>query len=230
MAYRSSGLEVAAGGTGVLTTTAYGVLCGGTTATGAFQNAGAGGSGQILVSGGAAALPSFVSAASSGAALKLISSQTASNSATISFTGLSAAGYLLVLTGVQPVTNTASLRMVVSSNNGSSYANTGYLGNTNYSAYNLATILNTNSTTFFPISGPVSSSGIYSSTFSILNINVGNGTIIGGNASWNDTTLVTAGVGYIGGIGPTGTNAIQFAFSSGNINSGVFSIYQYSVA
>lgn len=52
--------QVAKGGTGVATmTTAYGVVCAGTTATGALQNAGAGLTGQPLVSGGAAALPTY---------------------------------------------------------------------------------------------------------------------------------------------------------------------------
>ena len=50
---------VPGGGTGIATTTAYGVLCGGTSATGAFQNAGAGSSGQALMSNGVSALPSF---------------------------------------------------------------------------------------------------------------------------------------------------------------------------
>ena len=48
---------VVSGGTGLATlTTAYGVVCAGTTATGALQNAGAGSAGQIPVSGGASAL------------------------------------------------------------------------------------------------------------------------------------------------------------------------------
>lgn len=53
-------VTVAQGGTGVSTlTTAYGVVCAGTTAAGALQNAGAGTSGQYLQSNGASALPSF---------------------------------------------------------------------------------------------------------------------------------------------------------------------------
>lgn len=53
-------LTVGGGGTGVSTlTTAYGVVCAGTTATGALQNAGTGAAGEGLVSNGAAALPSF---------------------------------------------------------------------------------------------------------------------------------------------------------------------------
>ena len=54
MAYkRISPQPVVEGGTGIQTTTAYGVLCGGTTATGAFQNAGTGMAGQVLTSTGA---------------------------------------------------------------------------------------------------------------------------------------------------------------------------------
>jgi hypothetical protein len=52
-------VTVPLGGTGVATTTAYGVLCGGTTATGVFQNAGAGSATQVLTSNGAAALPTW---------------------------------------------------------------------------------------------------------------------------------------------------------------------------
>ncbi len=50
---------VSIGGTGVTSTTAYGVVCGGTTATAALQNAGAGTAGQWLLSAGASALPAF---------------------------------------------------------------------------------------------------------------------------------------------------------------------------
>lgn len=53
-------LVVADGGTGSSSQTAYAVLCGGTTATAAFQSvASVGTSGQVLTSNGAAALPSF---------------------------------------------------------------------------------------------------------------------------------------------------------------------------
>lgn len=48
------------GGTGVTSTTAYAVLCGGTTSTGSLQSiAGVGTSGQVLTSNGAGALPTF---------------------------------------------------------------------------------------------------------------------------------------------------------------------------
>lgn len=63
-------LPVSDGGTGTSSATAYAVLCGGTTSTGAHQSiAGVGTSGQVLTSNGAGALPTFqANAASTGAA------------------------------------------------------------------------------------------------------------------------------------------------------------------
>jgi len=61
-------LNVANGGTGLSTTTAYSVVFSGTTSTGAFQaSAGPGTTGHVLTSNGAGALPTFQAAASSGA-------------------------------------------------------------------------------------------------------------------------------------------------------------------
>lgn len=55
-------VPVADGGTGRTSATAYGVLCGGTTSTGAHQSiASVGTSGQLLTSNGASALPTFQS-------------------------------------------------------------------------------------------------------------------------------------------------------------------------
>jgi len=56
----NTAVTIPQGGTGLTTlTTAYGVVCAGTTATGSLQNAGAGTSGQYLKSNGASSLPSF---------------------------------------------------------------------------------------------------------------------------------------------------------------------------
>lgn len=55
-------LAVSQGGTGVTSTTAYAVLCGGTTSTGNLQSiASVGTAGQVLTSNGASALPTFQS-------------------------------------------------------------------------------------------------------------------------------------------------------------------------
>ncbi len=59
-----TGLPVAGGGTGVASTTAYAVLCGGTTSTGALQSvSGLGTSTYVLTSNGADALPTWQAAA-----------------------------------------------------------------------------------------------------------------------------------------------------------------------
>lgn len=59
-----SAVTVAQGGTGVTSTTAYAVLTGGTTSTGALQSvSGLGTSGQVLTSNGAGALPTWQNAA-----------------------------------------------------------------------------------------------------------------------------------------------------------------------
>lgn len=55
----NAAVTVAQGGTGIQTTTAYGVILGGTTATGAFQNAGAGTANQVLTSNGPSAVPTW---------------------------------------------------------------------------------------------------------------------------------------------------------------------------
>lgn len=58
---------VAGGGTGLTSATAYAVLCGGTTSTGALQSiAGVGTSGQVLTSNGAGALPTFQAGSGGG--------------------------------------------------------------------------------------------------------------------------------------------------------------------
>lgn len=61
---------VSQGGTGFSSTTPYGILAGGTTSTGAFQNLGTGTSGQMLVSAGASALAAWTTATGTGAPVK----------------------------------------------------------------------------------------------------------------------------------------------------------------
>lgn len=62
-----TGLPVAGGGTGAASFTAYAVICGGTTSTGALQSVAAlGASGTVLTSNGAASLPTFQTVSASG--------------------------------------------------------------------------------------------------------------------------------------------------------------------
>jgi len=65
--WNGSILTVPYGGTGNSSATAYALLCGGTTSTGAFQSVGSlGTSGQVLISQGAGALPTWTSLSSFG--------------------------------------------------------------------------------------------------------------------------------------------------------------------
>lgn len=69
-----TGLPVAGGGTGRATsTTAYGLIAAGTTATGAHQTLAAGATTEILVGGGASALPVWTTATGSGAPVRATS-------------------------------------------------------------------------------------------------------------------------------------------------------------
>jgi len=67
----TTALPVTKGGTALTSATAYAVLCGGTTSTGAFQSiASVGTSGHVLTSNGAGALPTF-QAAAGGTAIEI---------------------------------------------------------------------------------------------------------------------------------------------------------------
>lgn len=55
----TNNIVVANGGTGNTSTTAYSLICGGTTTTGAYQAVADVAAGQVLVSGGTGALPAF---------------------------------------------------------------------------------------------------------------------------------------------------------------------------
>lgn len=77
----SNPIEVAKGGTGVATLTAYAVICGGTTGTGAIQSiASVGSAGQVLTSNGAGALPTFQAAATTNTEFQQLSSDPGSPS------------------------------------------------------------------------------------------------------------------------------------------------------
>ena len=57
--WEASTIEVPFGGTGLISTDAFGVLCGGMTDTEPFQNAGVGAEGQVLTSNGPGELPTW---------------------------------------------------------------------------------------------------------------------------------------------------------------------------
>jgi len=90
----SSQVTVSKGGTGNTSTTAYAVICGGTTSTGAFQAvSGVGTSGQVLTSNGAGALPTWQTPSGGGVAdYSCRIKQTGTTSLSTTWTALAFAG------------------------------------------------------------------------------------------------------------------------------------------
>ena len=124
-------IQVSKGGLGVASTTAYGVLAGGTSSTSAIQNCGAGTSGQILKSNGASALPSFVAPSSVGGSMVLLQTITFDNTASsyniTSSLSSTYSTYKIIGTNIQGFnggSDTIALR--VSTDGGSTFATTGY--------------------------------------------------------------------------------------------------------
>ena len=90
-------LSVDRGGTGLNSTTAYGVICGGITTTDAFQNAGTGTSGQVLTSNGSSALPTWQTVTGSCGGYYMQGNATGASATTfIKATGTTIAGSNLV--------------------------------------------------------------------------------------------------------------------------------------
>ncbi|MFA7238998.1 MAG: hypothetical protein WC091_02725 [Sulfuricellaceae bacterium] len=115
-----TGLPVAGGGTGAATFTDAGVLIG--NGTGALQVTTAGTAGQVLTSNGAGVDPTFQAAA--GGAFVLLSTQTASASATLNFASVITSAYdayMFVIADIKPATDAQKLWLRTSTNNGSSY-------------------------------------------------------------------------------------------------------------
>ncbi len=119
-------LPVSNGGTGVASTTAYALLAGGTTSTGALQSlSGVGTSGQILVSNGAAALPTWQTSTSAlGQALTKVDD----TNVTLSLGGapttalLSATSLTLGWTGQLGLTRGGTAASLTASNGGIVYS------------------------------------------------------------------------------------------------------------
>ena len=160
--------------------------------------------------------------------LYLVSSQSASSSASIDFTNLSATGYnefFLEMSGVQPVTNGSYLRMEVSNDNGSTWSTTGYATGLNYHAYNSATTTNQNSTSAFDFANSIGNTQIFSGYGYIYDISQGRFISLMGKSIYK-TSASTLTIGDFGGqSGITGVNALRFLMNSGNIFTGTFSLY-----
>jgi hypothetical protein len=191
-------------------------------------------SGQVLQTNGSGTL-SFATPASG--ALVYISTQTASNSATINFTGISSTYdvYAIQIVKALPATDGAVLRMRTSTNNGSSYD----AGASDYDYIQSIGILSSGSY----------ASGNTGSTDSFIRISYSLGNAsneLGFNGwiyLWKPSDATYFSVGYSGnGVDDSGqifvvdqglgrrlsaadVDAVRFLMSSGNITSGTFRLY-----
>lgn len=219
------------GGSGDSSHTAFAVLAGGTTSTGAVQSiSGVGTTGQVLTSNGAGALPSFQTG--TGGNLVLLSSQTASNTASISFVSFITStynNYLFLFSNVVPITNAAFLSMQLSTNNGSTYISTNYLSGNNRIAYNASTLANLTSTTTIRATyqlSSTSSDGNGNAYFFLYNFTNGQIPVINGVQSGYSNIDSTLGYNAVVSQNTaTNINAFQVAMSSGNISTGTFSLF-----
>jgi hypothetical protein len=234
------------GGTGFTSTTAFAVICGGTSGTNPLQPiASVGNLGQVLTSNGPGALPSMQNVV---AGFNLLATLTASNSATLSDTTHITSTYnvyAFVLENVLPVTNTQGFLMRVSENGGSSYIATNYVSTAQSAIISAGITWAAAPTggfdflaTGFLLSGTPAinngpsngASGGLSGIFYFTNPNSaafkqvwGNGAYLSGAGSINP---ITAGGIYNGDTNVI--NAVQFLFQSGNISSGKIRVYGVS--
>ena len=227
-------IAVADGGSGRGTATAYAVLCGGTTATAAHQSiASVGTAGQLLTSNGAA-LPTFQDAGGGGA-WSLISTQTASNDATIVFTDLTSANfaYVFVIENLAPATDDVDLRVRTSTDNGVGY-------DAGASDYAYSVNVTTSGVTDSTASSIILTGSIIGSEFGMGNASneIGAFVIWLINPSSTNYTMLSAHGFYVdaggtrenivgGGMRKSAADvdAIQFSMDSGNISTGTFKLY-----
>jgi len=217
--------------TGNNTPTAGGVTYGdGTT----YATTAAGTAGQVLTSAGVSA-PTW--STPSAGAMTLITTTTASASATVDFTGLTSAykNYLVIVTNAVPATNNAALVFRTSTNNGSSYdsgASNYYSTHTNFgdTAWNYGQTVDDRFYINFYGQDNTANIGGTSFTMTIVNPSAAN------RIQWYITGFengFSASLGaFVGGgyrLATTGAvNAIRFFFGSGNIASGTFKLYGIS--
>jgi hypothetical protein len=214
-------VPVTLGGTGLTTTTAYGVIHGGTTSTGNFQNSGIpGSSGTVYTSNGPSALPSWQTA---GGGLVKLSTQTASVSSSIQFNNLLSTTYnvyMIVIDNLVP-SATQSLELQVGTGAGPTYSTSGYSGiNNNISGGTLGG--SASATSNMTIATGLTSTTSGSFTIYLYGINSAN------RVNCTVDGLTAGSVRQLGAFvwaNTTAVTSVQFLPSTGTFTSGTFRLY-----
>ncbi len=219
-------VTVAQGGTGDASVTAYAVLCGGTTSTGAVQSvSGVGTSGQVLTSAGASALPTWATPVTG--AWNLLNTLTASASSSLIFTSTYITStyttYAAVIRGINNASGSATLRMNLSVDN-STYLSSNFQCGCLSNNYNGTTFSNANSTSTCPLTPSITNTSVPINGIIYLYFPASSTASYNGQLFITDTTSVYAQTSGINS-GTTTINNIQFIYSTGNITSGTISLY-----
>ncbi|TAL08332.1 MAG: hypothetical protein EPO02_13195 [Nitrospirae bacterium] len=229
MAYNKVPLPVFQGGSGSASFTAYAPICGGTGTTSAWQSASTGfsTSGYVLTSTGSSSLPTFQ--ASGG--WDLLSTQTASSSASLSFNSLIVSSFVSYILFFQAIPATAgdTLNLTISNDNGVTYVTTGYQSGISSTPYDSATISNINTTSTTYLSAATSTTnGCFGVAYLSIPTN-GAGFVCTGNTCFYANASSKISTANINAENTSTTmNAFKVSMSSGNISSGTFSLYGVS--
>lgn len=224
--YQLNPVGVASGGTGNSSLTAYSLLAGGTTSTGALQNAGTGTSGQVYVSGGNAVLGTWTDA-KKATAMQWLASTAASSSASIAFTGLSSTYYayrIVAQTVIGSGTQQLSLRF--SSDNGVTYysstGNYSYAGVDLIAATTISTLISASSTSIV-LTASTATTSVAAIDIMIINPSVA---IQYNGIYWQSVCQTSSSVYGCGNLNVnTAVNAVEIVPTAGTIASGTFTLY-----
>lgn len=224
-------VDVPAGGTGASSFTAYAPVCGGTTATGAFQGvASAGTSGQLLTSNGAGALPTYQTS-SGGGSWAYVTTSTASGASAISITSMgSYSQYVLIGSNISAATNGVTLLVEFSTDGGSSWLTSGYASVLFYWNGAGSNVGSSTSYVVLTVANAMSSSHVANLRLNIYNVGTSTLTNVTGQCIWPDTFSSGGGLsGMVTAKAPASSsiNAVRVRTSSGNI-SGTLRLYGIS--
>lgn len=167
----------------------------------------------------------LVTTNSRSGSLVLIQTQTASSSASLAFTtGITSTynAFLLIYTNYTPATNATSLQLQYSTNGGSTYISTGYQSGTNANNYNNNTWTNVSATNSVLLmvnaqTGTTNKGFIHLLDLSSGAVPIALGTALNGVIGAQELLQSTST--------STTINAFQVLSSSGNMTTGVFSLY-----
>lgn len=183
--------------------------------------------GDLYISNGPSANPSFQTASYTLGDMEFLEVQTASSSSELELTAFSSySNYLILIEGIVPATAGDSLCMEISDDGGTSYATSNYQSGLNYSAINSNTITNLNSTSYIPLTSALSTSSSVCGFLTLYNVNAAVEFSMNAKTNWIDNASSTKYFGANCAYNSlTNVDAIRIYCSTSNIVSGSAFLY-----